>query len=136
MPVKRDHQDIVLLINYNKVNMKNVIGYCHNIIHTGYISKNILKEHKCIEKQCLSFEKYNPDYWARVEKAKQEKRELYKNAKIKKLQIKTRNEFIHSVFEPYKEIHVTSIQEIRNGLKITYIYDKHIDLSEAIKKIR
>ena len=30
---------------------ENRIGYCHNPNHRGYLSVNLLKNHKCLEKQ-------------------------------------------------------------------------------------
>ena len=116
--------------------MSKVIGYCHNIKHTGYINKHLLQEHKCLEKQCPLFEKYNPSYWGRLEKERKDRQKLYKKAKAKKLQKQQRDEFIRSVFEPYKQIYITSVQEIYKGLKITYIYDHQVDLSEAIRILR
>lgn len=45
-------------------NIRNgVVGYCHHRDHNGYISKRTLKEHKCIEKNCRCFEKYDVQYW-------------------------------------------------------------------------
>ncbi len=44
---------------------KGTIAYCHNIKHRGALSKRMVKQHECIQKNCRFFEKNleNP-YWA------------------------------------------------------------------------
>lgn len=72
------------------------LGYCWMEKHPGYITKQILEEHKCIEKNCSFFQKY-PDapYWREKEKRKQNrqnKKELEKISKMKE----------NSVFDLFK----------------------------------
>lgn len=44
-----------------------IIGYCHYKIHYGGITRDILKKHECVSKQCKYFEKYEDSpYWLRV----------------------------------------------------------------------
>lgn len=37
------------------------IGYCHIRIHSGYLDTKLMKEHKCLEKQCPFLER-NEDH--------------------------------------------------------------------------
>ena len=43
---------------------KDTIAYCHNIKHMGALSKKMVKQHECMQKNCRFFEKNlsNP-YW-------------------------------------------------------------------------
>lgn len=50
-------------------------GYCHNKTHRGYVSVKALKDHKCLAKQCLFFEKFEEhSYWAMKEKIKENRK--------------------------------------------------------------
>lgn len=112
------------------------MGYCNNLSHKGYVSKILLRSHKCIDKQCPLLTKCNLNYWMQIEKERSnvhKKREIARQEKLKTAQ---RDEFICSVFEPYDHIHITSIKEMKSGFMITYIYNKRIDLSEAVTILR
>lgn len=61
---------------------ENVIGCCHNLLHPGKLIKLLLREQKCLEKQCPFLEKYEDrPFWTAYRKkqltkieAKQQKR--------------------------------------------------------------
>lgn len=57
------------------------VGFCWSKLHKGYITKNLMKQHRCIEKNCKSFQKI-PDapYWA-VKETKTQKRKNRKELK-------------------------------------------------------
>ncbi|MBE5858522.1 MAG: hypothetical protein E7301_00125 [Butyrivibrio sp.] len=43
---------------------KDTIAYCHNIKHRGALSKGMVKQHECIQKNCKFFEKnLEHPYW-------------------------------------------------------------------------
>lgn len=45
---------------------KNTIAYCHNIRHLGALSKDMLKQHQCLQKNCRFLEKNEEhSYWDR-----------------------------------------------------------------------
>lgn len=53
--------------NVEILDLDKIIGYCHNKIHYGAVTKNIIKTHECLLKQCRYFEKYEDSpYWSRV----------------------------------------------------------------------
>ena len=53
------------------VSNKNVIGYCHFSEHKGYVTRNLLKSHKCDTKSCHYLEKYEDNsYWAAIDQIK------------------------------------------------------------------
>ena len=38
-------------------------AYCHSARHRGYLSPNLIRRHKCIEKHCSCLQKYDHPYW-------------------------------------------------------------------------
>ena len=118
-------------------NMNNVVGWCNSQSHRGYISKGLLKGHECLEKECTAFSKRNPEYWEDRTISETEKQRKIDEIKRKKKYLIDRDNYIREIFNEYKYIHLTSIQEVDNKtLRITYIYDGYEDLSGAIKKIQ
>lgn len=70
------------------VKIVSLVGYCHCLEHTGYITVNILEKHDCINKKCLRLEKFeNYPFWEnrkRQQLAKENrKREIRIEAKEK-----------------------------------------------------
>ncbi len=56
--------------NYMKgqPNKDNTIAFCHYYIHSGALSETMVKEHKCLQKNCKYFEKnVENKYWSRRE---------------------------------------------------------------------
>ena len=50
-----------------------IVGCCHNLLHPGKLTKQLLKQHDCLGKNCRYFEKYEAaEYWA--ERRRQEER--------------------------------------------------------------
>lgn len=51
-----------------------IVGYCHNLIHPGMMTRKIMEEHDCVGKNCKFFEKYaESTYWAAEEDRKRQK---------------------------------------------------------------
>ena len=124
------------LFDGTPINESNIIGRCNNTTHWGWISEHLMKKHECLEKQCPFFKKVNPEYWCRIETNNRRKIEARAKAKEKKIREKERESFIRSVFKPYNDICITSIDEMYNGISIAYIYDGRVDLSDAIRILR
>ena len=58
-----------------------IAGFCHCLIHTGYLTINAMERHDCINKDCVFFEKFNDfPYWLNEQRKEQER---LKNRKIK-----------------------------------------------------
>ena len=54
---------------------ERAVGYCHNPKHMGYLSKNNLKQHKCLAKNCMYLHKYEDrQFWKDREKRKADKK--------------------------------------------------------------
>ena len=57
-----------------KKRKNGIIGYCHNMIHLGYITVKLMQEHGCIDKNCKYFAKYTDrPFWIQKEKSKEKK---------------------------------------------------------------
>ncbi|MCL2153106.1 MAG: helix-hairpin-helix domain-containing protein [Oscillospiraceae bacterium] len=126
----------VFLIDGSPIKNTKVVAYCNNATHWGWLNVRLMQEHSCLEKQCSFLEKANPNYWANIERNRIKKEFERTQKKGKAAKIKERDEYIHTVLKPYKDIYVTSIREEKGCIHIAYIYDKYIDLSDAIQLIR
>lgn len=73
---------------------ENTVAYCHNINHLGALSKDMLKQHQCLQKNCKFLEKnekhpyWKQRYWQKVTKSREKKYkkflENYVHAGVKK----------------------------------------------------
>lgn len=56
----------------------NPVAYCR--VHHGYLTKGLMKTHRCMQRQCRGFSKINCRYWdekkKRKELSKQRKHQL------------------------------------------------------------
>ena len=46
---------------------ENIVGYCPYSLHKGYLTKNLLKKHQCVDKRCAYLRKCNPTFWDRLD---------------------------------------------------------------------
>ena len=63
----------------------NILGWCHNAIHKGAVTKPIMDKHDCIAKKCpfLQRNRYNP-FWKNYDARQKEKEKLKKTIREKK----------------------------------------------------
>lgn len=96
---------------------ENRIGYCHNPMHKGYLSVNLLKCHKCLEKQCkyLEVDKKHPYWVSRKRRRNDKKLREY----IRKNNIEGIGEFIARLFyeDSTQEMGDTDIREQNDDLE-------------------
>ena len=124
------------LIDGKYAAITKIIARCHVQTHPGFLTKNLVAKHKCIEKDCTFFEKLKPDYWISLEiTEKKEKERRQKRKEANKL-AKDRNGFIKETLEECGCIYVTSIQEDDTLVGISYIYDRKVDLMPKIIFLR
>ena len=63
-----------------------VVGWCHSTQHPGALSKQLLKEHECVEKSCFRLERNcQSPYWAALEERKREREERKEKLRAEKL---------------------------------------------------
>lgn len=113
------------------------IGYCWSKCHRGYITKAILDEHKCIEKKCDAFQKYDDaQYWKEKEKQRQKRKE-YKN---EKKAIKEKENYILSLFREatknFEDFAVTSVCKENNTYKVNFVKIGFVSLTEIANSVR
>lgn len=113
---------------------KSAVAFCHNKVHKGYLTINMVKQHKCQEKQCKYFSKYqdNP-YWKEKTIKKIIKKVINKLnkgnhnfIKIKghKHQVKER-ERIEALIRKYEVTDISEV-EIVDSYDITIKKEQHI----------
>lgn len=67
-------------------NPENQVGYCWCDLHPGFLSKSLLKQHECCERECRHFEKFvDAPYWQRKQELKEKLLEAKKRARYIKL---------------------------------------------------
>ena len=94
----------VKLLTKQYTDYDNVVGYCHCDTHRGYINKNILRKHNCLEKQCPFFKKHNDEYWNTREATEQSQHNKKQRIKMKKALEKERQKFEQRFFDQCKQI--------------------------------
>lgn len=126
-----------------KIRKGKIVGYCHNIIHKGALTSQLLKEHKCIEKECTYFKKCTKaGFWEaqeRTRKMKEKSKERKKQTKLKKQEndeiineIKSCAEKI--VIETSYNIMVTSVvKRAKEKYTIFYVSDKQENEKQMCK---
>jgi hypothetical protein len=124
-------------IDRNPCNEGQRVGYCWNEIHRGYLTKNLMKEHQCIEKKCRHFQKYeNSPYWkekeARREKKKKRKEILKKNENDK-------NRILNKIREITIEdenFHAISVEKDKNIYVVRYIRFDFVNTASYVKMFK
>lgn len=70
---------------YRKINTKALVGKCHNKLHKGYLTVELLRKHQCIEKNCVFIEKFEDyPFWKKYRNQQQQKLALKTAKKTKK----------------------------------------------------
>ena len=117
--------------DYVYISKNKLLGYCHCDLHKGYLTKSIYTKHKCAEKQCSFFQKFdNCPYW----QAKRIHQEYKKTAVQKKNDKKAREDELRSWAAELQQmadnfghhIKITSLRQGNNRGHIIafYISDK------------
>ncbi len=120
--------------SFSTVKTASIVGYCQSTLHRGYITKKLLKQHKCLERKCSSFRKIpHSTFWQSQEleqkrkeevKAKkllrEEKEEAFQN-RLNEMKIYA-SKISHKLFP---ELTVTNIRKNREeyGYIINYVTD-------------
>lgn len=60
----------------NPISDSHKLGYCHHKNHIGYLSHKLIVEHKCTQKECPFFHKYESHpFWQEKELRKKVKKD-------------------------------------------------------------
>ncbi|MCC8080160.1 MAG: hypothetical protein LIO57_08955 [Oscillospiraceae bacterium] len=130
--------------------VKRLVGFCRNGIHRGFLNKNLLVEHQCIEKACPFFEKFEDyPYWTNLEnqerataKKKQrdkERRQAEEEKLTHSLQMMEAYIYEHIIERGYP-IEITRVSMLNDGKKsyvlINYVSRCSFDDSRYYQSIR
>ena len=135
-PSNSEKQTEHRLIDGQYGSSKNIFARCHILLHRGYLTKALIKKHKCLEKKCFYFEMLKPDYWLAFEKTEEFKTNERAKRKEEKRIAKDRDTFIRDTLEDSGCVYVTSIRENDYLIGISYIYDRKVDLLPEIQFLR
>ena len=106
----------------------NVIGYCSYKLHKGCVTKKLLKDHQCLEKNCPFLQKYKDvPYWKEREKAIQSKNQRKQKKKdIKKHEEECREFLLSSanglLDKMQLDIEIIEIKFIASEKKVVIFY--------------
>ena len=96
---------------------KSVIGCCHNMLHPGKLTRQLLNGHNCLEKQCPFLEKYEDrPFWMAYKKkllAKSVAKQQKKNKKAKERSKAAMQSRLRDIFQGYADATGTEIIVVR-----------------------
>ena len=118
-----------------KLNKKKIIGYCHNIIHPGKMTKEIMEKHDCLGKQCSYLAKYeDAPYWVERKKKQAAKQQAKKKKKKQKAILLNEDQSLLRLQESFQshadssgaKMDIIRIKKInRTTYKVFYVSDNN-----------
>lgn len=123
---------------------KRLVGRCHSRIHPGFLTKEHMKKHGCLEKQCPGFERL-PDapYWVAQHKLQQDRqaaRARKEEAKASRQAQRKQTQALLDEITDYTEwliwiydfpLEITGVIQYREGQQIKYIVNYVSDRPES-----
>lgn len=121
------------LLGNQRIEISNakLVGFCHNMIHPGSLTRKIMEEHDCPGKNCKYFEKYSDStYWIAEEKKRQQKeqrKQLQRAEKEAAQKQKDKLTELKSLFQSYADeagyemLIVRLDQEQPNRYRVFYV---------------
>lgn len=110
-----------------------IVGFCHNRIHPGKLTRKILEEHDCLGKNCKFFEKYpESTYWSAEEnrrKQKEKRKQARQAEKMAAQQLEEELSELKELFQSYADdagysmLIVRLEKERRNRYRVFYVSD-------------
>lgn len=111
------------------VTVNSIVGYCHSSVHSGYVTKNVVKRHDCIKKECALFEGfYDYPFWESFQKTQEikvqkklENQEQKRARKERELYLEEiKNEASRWVIQLGYPILISSVKEIKTNYFIVF----------------
>lgn len=110
-----------------------IVGYCHNLIHPGKLTRKIMEEHNCMGKNCRFFEKYaESTYWVAEENRKRQKEHRKQMQQVEKKAVRKLEEELaelKNLFQSYADDAGYSMLIVRlekerpNRYRVFYVSD-------------
>lgn len=111
---------------------KRIVGCCHHTLHTGKLTRKIMEQHNCLDKQCRYFEKYpEAGYWRERERH-DKKRLIAKQQKAAKQQQEASEseyfEELKILFQSYADtsgytMQIVRVKGYRATISVYYVSD-------------
>ncbi len=108
-----------------------IVGFCHNVIHPGKLTRKIMEEHDCVGKKCRFFEKYaDSSYWVAEENRKiqkQQRKQAQQAEKLAAQKLKDELDELKNLFQSYADdagyiMHIVRLEKERpNRYKVFYV---------------
>lgn len=114
------------------------VGFCRNMIHRGFLTKGLMEQHECIEKNCKYFIKYeNSVYWQQKAE-KKEQRKKYKA--IKKFWEERCDHALYLMRDLTKDMECVGITSAtmkdERTIEIRYVSTQTVDLYEELMIVK
>lgn len=104
------------------INISTIVGFCYYAGHQGYITVRLMKEHKCVEKNCALLKVFeNMPYWREQRKQSEEKLRRKKLAQQQKYKKRKEEELLNN----YKNEAQKIADEYGFKIKITSVIKKY-----------
>lgn len=114
------------------VDTKAIVGFCHYIIHKGYVTVTLLQKHECLEKKCPYLEKFeNYPFWAKYEAREKQKASIKRAKKNRLRQEKNQKEKADRKMDSLKNAAQKLSDKLGFNIIITRVaYDKESESKE------
>lgn len=115
------------------------VGFCNNCIHRGFLTKELLKNHQCIQRKCTFFDGLDTDPYLLSEKKKmqikeEKKKSINEMKKRNKINEKKIIDFVNEILPKKtkivlcKHLYDSTFILITNSLN----FNKNMDLSKKV----
>lgn len=133
MEKKRHYKNI----NGTKSEETKRVGFCTSPLHPGYLSKRLMEEHQCIEKECPRFIKYEKSpYWTRKRVLKERRVEGKKAKKEAEARINSILTMARELTKDFQDFAILGIQYNDDEMEIRYVSIPHVDMRPMTAAIR
>ena len=102
----RDQVETVRLLTgeYRTLKRGKIVGFCQNSLHPGKMTKDIMKQHDCLGKECWYFQKYQDAfYWESIEIQKQKKQNRKEQRRQERREKLLQEETLYRVKELFQQ---------------------------------
>ena len=110
-----------------------IVGWCHNSLHKGALTKNILKSHDCLGKNCHFLVRNDQSpYWAQLELKKQSKEKRKAKVRAEQIQKAIEQDDMRILKESWQsylddmesDMHIVRVEKVNSArYKVFYVSD-------------
>ena len=113
------------------------VGFCFNNTHRGYLTKKLMDEHQCLEKNCRYFKKYeNSPYWVHRQQVIDKRERLQAEKKYYEMLCDLVLYIMRDVTRDIVGFAVTAAYIENNIMNVRYVSLRNINLREEREALR